>query len=311
MLIARRTAGVVALLVAMAGAPPADVWAQTAADVAQARDLFTEASELAQQGKWDEARELYARSLALKRAPITLYSLGIAQRNTGRMVEALENLRAFLAEPSVPATQPYEQPAREAIADLERRVARITMKVEPPGVADLALRLDGVAVSAAAIGVARPIDPGVHEVIATAPGRREARVRVTVAEGGHETVALTLVPAAAGDARADHPPQRPADERSVVLPAALIIGGGAALGVGITVGLIGVGEASDAPASEGPEADSARVKMITGDVVAGVGLVAAAVGAVLLLTRPATPAKNAGRGSVWIAPGGAGVRGRF
>src|SRR5262245_8834476 len=98
--------------------------AEGPADVAAARELFQEGSKLAQAGRWAEARDRYERSLRLKRAPVTLYSLGVAQRSTGQLVEALENFRAFLAEPSSPATLPYEAPARAAVDELERRVAR-------------------------------------------------------------------------------------------------------------------------------------------------------------------------------------------
>jgi len=38
------------------------------------------------------------------------------------MVEALESFRAFLVEPLTPATAPYEQPARDPVADRARRV---------------------------------------------------------------------------------------------------------------------------------------------------------------------------------------------
>jgi len=62
-----------------------------------------------------------------------------------------------------------------------------------------------------------------------------------------------------------------------------MVGGGVAFGVGLTVGLLGVSQAADAPTSDGPEAESARTKSIVGDVVAGVGIVAAGVGLVLLL----------------------------
>ncbi|HVY47558.1 MAG TPA: hypothetical protein VHB21_16830, partial [Minicystis sp.] len=73
--------------------------AQDAADVAAARDLFNEATRYAAAGQWELARDRYQRSLTLKRAAITMYSLGVAQQNTGRLVEALESFRAFLAEP--------------------------------------------------------------------------------------------------------------------------------------------------------------------------------------------------------------------
>src|SRR5690606_22178751 len=125
--------------------------AQSAADVAVAREMFIEGSELARQGRWEQARERYERSLELKRAPITLYSLGVAQQQTGQLVEALESFRAFLAEPSAPATKEYEPLARQAVQELERRVAEIELRMSPADVAGLVVKIDGVAVPAAAL----------------------------------------------------------------------------------------------------------------------------------------------------------------
>src|SRR5689334_6994430 len=96
--------------------------AQSAADVAAARDLFMEGSRLADKDLWADARDRFERSLALKRTALTLYSLGVAQRNTGKLVEALESFRAFLAEASTPATKPYEAPARSALDALSTRI---------------------------------------------------------------------------------------------------------------------------------------------------------------------------------------------
>lgn len=235
--------------------------------MALARELFTEGSRFAEQGNWGAASERYARSLSLKRAAITLYSLGIAQQNTGRLVESLVNLRAFLAEPSVPATQPYEAPARAAIAEIEPRIGRVRIEVVPAGVPGASVTLDNVPVPPAAFGMDRPIDPGDHDLVGTAPGHDTTHVRLSVPEGSRQRVTVQL-----------------ARTRSMVLPVSLIAGGGAALTAGVIVGVVGVSEASSAPTSDGDEADSARTKMIVGDIIGGVGLAAIAVGVVLLLT---------------------------
>src|SRR5262245_46822534 len=78
--------------------------AQSPADVALARQLFNEGLELSKANKWEDAREKLARSLALKRAPITLYTLGVAEMKSGHLVAALEHLHAFVALPREPGT---------------------------------------------------------------------------------------------------------------------------------------------------------------------------------------------------------------
>src|SRR5262245_2140059 len=92
-------------------APPAP----TADELNRARDLFLEGAKLSEAGKWEEARVKFEQSLAIKRAPLTLYNLGIAQAETGRPAAALESLRGFLAMPEEPATQPYVAQVKAAL----------------------------------------------------------------------------------------------------------------------------------------------------------------------------------------------------
>jgi hypothetical protein len=266
------------LLLAVLCGAPATTRAENPADVAQARELFTEGSRFAEAGNWAAASERYARSLALKRAAITLYSLGISQKNTGKLVEALVNLRAFLSEPSVPATQPYEAPARAAIAEIEPRIGRVRIDVVPPGVPGAVITIDGVSVPPAAYGMDRPIDPGDHLLVGTAPDHDPTHMRLRVREGSRQQVTVNL-----------------ARSQSMLLPVSLIAGGGAALTGGVIVGLVGVSQASSAPTSDGEEADAARTKMIVGDVIGGVGLAAVVVGVVMLLTAGDEPQPEVGQ----------------
>ncbi|WP_437969956.1 hypothetical protein WMF04_11940 [Sorangium sp. So ce260] len=294
----RRTRAL-ALLVAAAGllAAPAPAAAQSAADVAVAREIFIEGSEFAKQGRWEEARERYERSLAIKRAPITLYSLGVAQQQTGQLVEALESFRAFLVEPSAPATKEYEKLAQQAVQELERHVAALELRVSPADVAGLVVKLDGVDVPVAALERTRPLNPGDHTVTVSAPGYREARRSIAAAPGSRVVVVLSLdrdasTAGAAAGPRASSalaPPGGAAlratpDAATVrVLPIALLAGGLTTVAAGVAIGLLGVASASDAPTRDGDAADAARTQALAGDIVAGAGLAAAGAGVLVLV----------------------------
>ncbi|WP_437319524.1 PEGA domain-containing protein [Sorangium sp. So ce385] len=304
---ARRTralAGPLALLIAAAGllAAPAPAAAQSAADVAVAREIFIEGSEFAKQGRWEEARERYERSLAIKRAPITLYSLGVAQQQTGQLVEALESFRAFLVEPSAPATKEYEKLARQAVQELERHVAGLDLRLSPDGVAGVVVKIDGVEVPAAALDRPRPVNPGNHVVTVSAPGYREARRSVVAAPGSRVVVMLTLerdapapgasTPGASAGPRAPSaralpggvPPRDAPDAATVrVVPIVLLAGGLTTVAAGVAIGLLGVASASDAPTRDGDAADAARAQALAGDIVAGAGLLAAGAGVLVLV----------------------------
>jgi hypothetical protein len=89
------------------------------------------------------------------------------------------------------------------------------------------------------------------------------------------------------------------------------VGGGLFIG-GISLGLVGVRQASQAPTQDGPDAHAARTKGIAGDVIAGAGVATAGVGLVLLLTsgrsRPATATPGVG---LWTSGATAGMEARF
>jgi len=64
----------------------------------------------------------------------------------------------------------------------------ITASAKPS--AGLAVQRDGVPVSAAELGIALYVDPGMHEVTASAPGFEPVTKQVTLVEGKTETVAI-------------------------------------------------------------------------------------------------------------------------
>lgn len=291
--------------------------AQSAADVTAARDLFVEGSRLAERDLWADARDRFERSLALKRAALTLYSLGVAQRNTGCLVEALESFRAFLVEPSTPAARPYEGPARDAVDALSKRIARLDIRIEPAQARAATVKLDGVPIPAEALGQARAVNPGKRVLLASAAGFRPARVEVLLVEGEHASVRLVLERARLADTPAPGsgveggPPAAEGTPGTPgrALPFTLLGGGAAILGAGVGLGLTGVSDASKAPTRDGAAAEQARTLALAGDILCGIGLATAAAGVIVLVAQPAP----AGGASIepWIGLGSGGIRGRF
>ena len=287
------------MAVLLGSAVPRPAAAQSPADVETARAIFVEGAKLANQGRWEQARELYARSLQLRPAPITHYSLGVAEKETGHLADALGSFRAFLAEPPTPATAAYVTPARAAIAALEQRIGRVKISIDPSPIEGLALAIDGQPAPVASQGGSREVDPGAHEVMARAPGFRAASARFSVAEGGAAVVVITLTPT-------------PGSGRRIV-PLVLLGSGGALFSTGAVLGLVGVKQASHATTRNGPDARAARAKGIAGDVIGGVGLVSAGVGLVLLLTqsRPGPTPPSAGAVTLSTSEAGTGLEMRF
>ena len=248
---------------------------------------------------------MYARSLQLKPAPLTRYSLGVAQRETGRLADALQSFRAFVSEPPTPATAPYREPAESAIAVLVARVAHVTIVIEPAAVDGLTITIDGGPAPAASERP-REMDPGSHEVVARALGFRATRVSFMATAGTAVRVALLLVPQPGSTPAIVVEPQPPAPVATVdapasgplsrVLPIVLMsVGGGLFIG-GMTLGIVGLRQADGALTRDGPEASAARAKGIVGDVIAGTGVATVGVGLVVLLVSGRPTHGDRGRG---------------
>jgi hypothetical protein len=154
----------------------------------------------------------------------------------------------------------------------------------------------------------REIDPGAHEIVAHAPGFLHTTAHFSVAAGAGASVALTLTrvavvagappirgPLPMGDSTVALDPPAGPRSRGGPLPFVLMGLGGAVFGAGLTVGLVGVNEASHAPTRDGADASSARGKGIAGDVMGTLGIATAGVGLVLLLVqgRSSAPRGNA------------------
>jgi hypothetical protein len=285
--------------------------ASEAEDVEQARRLFVEGSRLGQKGSWPEARDRFRSSLALKRAPLTLYSLGVAERECGAKVAALETLRAFLAEPGTPATASYQQAAKKAVDELDVEVGRVRVTFAVPAPPGTVVEIDGRAIDAASLAAPVLVDPGPHEVRAAAPSLGELRVDVLVAAASSQAVTLRIVGPSSPARSATLPPPAPAPLVPRAVPWALAAGGVTAIAAGVAIGLVGVSQARGATTRDGSEADAARTKALVGDVVAGVGVAAVAAGAGLWLLGPRLARAPHARIAPYVAGPGCGVAGTF
>jgi hypothetical protein len=253
--------------------------------LAHARELFVEGSAKAEAGDWEGARDRFSRSLKLKHAPLTLYNLGIAQEETGHLVEALANLRAFLASPADASTQRYLDPVRADLVKLEARIPQIQVTVRRAAIAKLALKIDAQSVP---LGLSHQVDPGVHEVVVSGAGFGEATQRTTLGEGARAILTIDL------EAR---PAPKPL---GAVLPVTLTAGGAALLIAGGVV--LGAGLASRAT----PAGDR---QIAAGAGVGALGAIGLGAGIGLFAVR----SRRASDTAVvpWLGPGSGGVRGTF
>jgi hypothetical protein len=319
---------------------PAAAGAQEApGDVARARELFLQATDLRDQGDVRGALDKFKEAHALAVNPITTFELARAYAALGMLVEARDAYASIARLPVQPdetdrATQARHDGA-QAADQLRSRIPTLTVKLAVP--ADtLSITLDGEPVAAAVLVAPRAVDPGTHHLVATGATGSRVEQTVTVKEGESREVALELAPAPA-DAReakggassqaapasvADASRQPPDGSGNHFGPFAY-----AGFGVGVTGFVVGtvlaaatLSKASSIQCgSAGCEQASIDAAHSTRDLgfaaaisytVGGVGVAIGLADLVLYKRGPTTPTTGLAL-HPWIGAGSAGVNGSF
>lgn len=172
-------------------------FAQSDEQRAAARSLATEGATAFNEGKYQEAVELFGKAESLVHAPPHLLFLARSHAKLGQFVKAREAYMKIVKETLPPNASPAFRNAQSSASDevqlIEPKIASLTVKVEGgQGAKDLAVLVDGAPINALLIGVAQPIDPGQHKIEAGATGLRASEQSVTLGEGERKTVALKL-----------------------------------------------------------------------------------------------------------------------
>jgi hypothetical protein len=183
----------------------------TAAEIAVARRLFQEATELKEQKKWQQAAERFREAIKIKETPGLRFHLADTEEQLGHLVEAqVEYDRAgelIRLGAKAPDVESLLGPARES---LRERIPTVTVRV-PAGVTDAVLEVDRAKVSAALIGQPIPLNPGAHSIQVGASGRRPFALELALKEGDDRVVEADLPPQGAQGATTPAP--EPASQR--------------------------------------------------------------------------------------------------
>jgi hypothetical protein len=166
------------------------------AERASARELFGEGYDLQRQGRFAEALDKFARAQAIFSAPTNMLHLAECQAALGKLLEAAESYRLVVRTPLPPGSPPAFQyavdVAKSELAQVEPRVPRMTVRIEPAGIPDARIEIDGRPLSSALIGVPVPHDPGMHAVRGLAAGYVTSEQTVTLEERDFKTVSVSL-----------------------------------------------------------------------------------------------------------------------
>lgn len=289
------------------------------ADRATARSLAREGFEAQQRAHYAVAADRFSRADALVHAPTLLLGLARADVGLGKLVAAHEAYEQILREPLLPqapaAFGKAVEDAKRELATLTPRLAWVTIHVG--GTTSSNVTIDEVPVPVAALGIRRPCDPGSHVIKASAQGFAAAEQTFVVAEGGEQSVTLSMDPlpsdaplpvATAAEPGAGTPLRTELALVSFGIGAAGLITGSVAGILVLTKHSSLSGEcAHGCPGSDSSQLYTYRTLAnlsTAAMIVAGVG---AAAGVTLLLTGDS----NGKPVSAYVGPTSAGVMGTF
>ncbi len=171
----------------------------------EAQRLFDEARDLMEHGHYAEACARLERSEALDPGIGTEFNLARCYELQGRLASARAMYRRVVDETHAAGQTARETVARDLAAQLQPRVAHVAFRVSSP-VPALEIRLDGAPVTGTDWAVPVEVDPGEHEVVASAPAFASWKMFVRVS---HETeTAVVDVPPLVPAAALAEPPSR-------------------------------------------------------------------------------------------------------
>jgi len=290
-----RTVFLLAITFAL-GFVPATAQAQPSSakrDQAAAEVLFRAALDALDKDDWGAACTKFNASMDLDPAVSTLINVAKCHEHEGKLAIAWAELNRALVlnGETVGAKRKAELEvyAKGLIAALEPRLPKLTIVVrnKPAG---LEVTRDGLKISGEVLGEALPIDPGTHEITATAPGYTTDKRTVDVVEGKAVTVELSMVVSVAPEGRSSR--RGGAYVVGGVGLAGLVLGG---VTGGLTIGKKGVIDENCGPATVEPRpcndtglnsAKDSQTLGLVSTIGFGVGAAGVVTAVVLLLTEP-------------------------
>ncbi len=199
------------------------LFAEPEGDAERARALFKDGRALAASGSYAEACPKFEQSLKLDVGIGTKFNLADCYEHLGRTATARTLFLEVAATAHESGQSEREEAATARAKALETQIHTlvIDVKVSSP---KQEIRRDGIVLEPAKWGAPEPVDPGFHEIVVTAPGKKRWHARVEVPLSGDVTVQIPALedaepapsavaaPAAVAPAKKPAPPEPPPPE---------------------------------------------------------------------------------------------------
>lgn len=275
--------------------------------------LFRRGVEAFEKQDYAAACPLFEQSFDSGHAASARYMLGQCEEKQGHLVVARTHYDWVAHDDK--AKKDVRDHATENIASLDARIARLVLDLGATPPAGASVEVDGVKIED--VGGPILVDPGTHDVVATAPGRAPKTQKVTAADGASVPVKVEF-----GELRKDSTtPEEPSVVHPLRVPGWILFGVGAAglVGAGVTGGVIlsecaGLSHCPSTASAEGPVKTDGHVKLeIANGVLWAVGGAIAATGLSLVIADVVTGGTTREKASVSLRlhPAGLDLVGQF
>jgi hypothetical protein len=304
-------------------------------DPAAAEALYKAGRDLVAKGDWDTGCPKFDASMTLDPVASTLLNIAKCHEHYGRLARAWADYkRALVLNQDTPGAERRKtlgDIATRGIEALEPRLPKmkILLRERPEGVR---VTRDGQEMPLAMLGEVIPVDPGDHEVAASAPGYAREQRKVKLEEGKTIEVELHLAPSteapktpALGATTTPPPPPKDDDKPSSGgIPTWAWVVGGAGIGlIGAGVAFRVDGAAAESTLDENcgemrvcdpssgydPTSDNARKNrdFILFAVLGGAGVAAVSAAVIGIATAPRASASKSSsavmvRAGGWVSP---------
>jgi hypothetical protein len=313
----------------------ANVFAAPSDEENKAKALFDEARDLVKAGKWNEACDKLAESKKLSPRMLTTCRLADCLEHVGKTASAHAGFIEAADLAKAVGDSSKQQDALGRAKQVEGKLSRIVLAL--PKEDGLSIKIDGNTIPPALTREKLPLDPGEHELVASAEGKTPRTVTFTVPPGPAVTnVTVAALEAAAVETKKPPPvvedtppPPPPIDDTKPTSGSGLKTAGFVTIGVGVValgggsyLGLSAKSLDKDAEALCTPRGctpegktlnDDARSRGNLATVVFTIGAVAAVGGLVMVLVAPSSSSKTSASLTPWVAHtgGGLGLSGSF
>ncbi len=163
----------------------------TPSELQAARDLFAKAEKDEDAGQWTEALDKLRRAASVKSTPGIRFHIALCEDKLGQLVAALSDYAAADQAARDANNKDVIDAVAEPLKALRIRVPTLTIDV--PAAPGAQVELDGKPMAPGLYGLAIPVEPGVHRIVAHATGKRPFSTQVQLHEREAETATVKWV----------------------------------------------------------------------------------------------------------------------